>query len=116
VIISERSFSNRRSDWDFRPYLDGEIKSLVPTFGARCAVLFVVLIIEPGEPGRQPLHRRLEFRMKVNERLELSSEPPESDFVIPSPRLELLNTPISEIHEPVSYASAASIKARCCCR
>jgi hypothetical protein len=54
--------------------------------------------------------------MKINERLELISEPPETDFVLSPPRLELLNAPISEIHEPVSYASAASIKARCCCR
>ena len=80
------------------------------------ARLFVLCVVEPGKPGRQPLHRSLEFRMKIDESLELISKPPESDFVIPSPRLELLNAPISEIHEPVSYASAASIKARCCCR
>ncbi len=80
------------------------------------ARLFVVWVIQPGKPCRQSLYRNLEFRMKINERLELSSEPPQSDFVIPSPRLELLNAPISEVHEPVSYPSAASIKARCCCR
>jgi hypothetical protein len=89
---------------------------LATTVGARSAVLFLVLVIEPGKPGSQPLHRSLEFRMKINERLELISEPPETDFVLSPPRLELLNAPISEIHEPVSYASAASIKARCCCR
>jgi hypothetical protein len=60
--------------------------------------LLVLVVIESGEPGRQALHRSLEFRMEINERAQLISEPGESDLIVTPPRLQFLDSPIGEVH------------------
>jgi hypothetical protein len=79
-------------------------------------VLLVFLIIEPGEPGCQTLDGNLELGIEIDECAQLIREPGKRHFVLTPPCLELLDTPISEIHELTRQAKAASNNARCCCR
>jgi hypothetical protein len=54
--------------------------------------------VEAGQPRRETLHRSLKLRMEVDEGAQLISEPSEGDLIFPAARLELLDTPISEVH------------------
>jgi hypothetical protein len=79
-------------------------------------VLLVFLVIQTGEPGCQTLDGNLELGIEVDERTQLIREPGKRHFFFTPPCLELLDTPISEIHELTRQAKAASSRARCCCR
>jgi len=78
--------------------------------------LLVFLVIQTGEPGCQTLDGNLELGIEVDERTQLIREPAKRHFFFTPPCLELLDTPISEIHELTRQAKAASNRARCCCR
>ena len=56
------------------------------------------LLVEAGEPSREPLHRSLELRMEVDEGAQLISQPGESDLFVPPTFLKLLDAPIGEVH------------------
>jgi hypothetical protein len=135
VIISARSSLSR----------DGHV--VIRAVRQRRGAL-LTLLVEAGEPSREPLHRSLKLRMEVDECAQLVSQPGESDLIVPPTCLELLDTPIGEVHTftmlglpqreeagvvalraatlgrptlaervpSCTYAKAASIRARCCCR
>ena len=61
-------------------------------------VLSLLLVVQAGEPSRQPLYGSLELRMEVDEGTQLISEPGERHLILAPPRLQLLDTPIGEVH------------------
>ncbi len=89
-----------------------------PTRLARSGQTSVVLVVQPGEPGGEPLDRDLELRIEVDEGPELLGEPRQGDLVVTPTRLEFLDASIGEIHQEQATwpqeARAASIRARCC--
>jgi hypothetical protein len=58
----------------------------------------LLLLVQAGEPGRQPLYGSLKLRVEVDEGTQLISEPGERDLILAPPRLQLLDTPIGEVH------------------
>jgi hypothetical protein len=85
VIISARSSLSR----------DGHV--VIRAVQQRRRALLAILV-EAGEPSREPLHRSLKLRMEVDEGAQLISQPGESDLIVPPTCLELLDTPIGEVH------------------
>jgi hypothetical protein len=76
----------------------GFVSSLATSKQAQQRGPLLVFAVEAGEPSREALHGSLKLRMEVDEGAQLISEPRESDLIIPPACLELLDTPISEIH------------------
>ena len=60
--------------------------------------LLLVVLVQASEPSRETLDGRLKLRMEVDKRAQSISEPSEGDLIFPAARLELLDTPISEVH------------------
>src|SRR5829696_7256627 len=77
---------------------------LATTFNGICdrdrGPLLLVLIVEAGEPSRETLHWSLKFRMEVDEGAHLIGEPGKRHFILAAACLELLDTPIGEVHVP----------------
>ena len=63
-------------------------------------------LVEAGEPSRKTFHGSLKLRMEVDEGAQLISQPSESDLIFSPTCLELLDTPIGEVHIH-SYARLA---------
>jgi hypothetical protein len=61
-------------------------------------VLLILLVVQPGEPRREPLDRRLKLGMEINKGSQLIGEPGERDLILASARLELLDAAIREVH------------------
>jgi len=74
------------------------VSSLATSKQAQQRRPLLVFAVEAGEPSREALHGSLKLRMEVDEGAQLISEPRESDLIISPACLELLDTPISEIH------------------
>src|SRR5690606_40247305 len=53
--------------------------------------LLVVLVVQPGQPGGQALHRDLEVGVQVDEGPQLLREPLEGDFLLAAPLLQFLD-------------------------
>src|SRR5437879_1219188 len=58
----------------------------------------VLVVIQPGQPGGQPLDGRLELRVEVDELAEPLRHPGEGDLLGATPLCKLLDAPISEVH------------------
>ena len=58
----------------------------------------LAFLVEAGEPSRETLHGSLKLRMEVDEGAQLISQPSESDLIVPATCLQLLDTPIGEVH------------------
>ena len=69
-------------------------------------VLLVLLVIQPGEPRREPLDRSLKLGMEINKGSQLIAEPGERDLILASASLELLYPAIREIHVCLGSARA----------
>ena len=70
------------------------------------ATRLLAYLVEAGEPSRETLHGSLKLGMEVDEGAQLISQPGEGDLIFPSTSLELLDTPIGEVHI-ISYARRA---------
>jgi hypothetical protein len=73
----------------------------------------LALLVEAGEPSREPLHRSLELRMEVDEGAQLISQPGESDLIVSPTCLELLDTPIGEVHTFTMLGSRTARESWC---
>ena len=60
----------------------------------------MAIVVEAGEPGRQPLDRRLELRVQVDERAQLVRQPGDRHLVLASTCEQLLDPAIGEVHRP----------------
>ena len=58
----------------------------------------VLGVVEAGQPGGEPLDRRLELRVGVDEGLQLLGEPRQGDVLVTPASLELFYASIGEVH------------------
>jgi hypothetical protein len=77
-------------------------------------VCLLLLIVEAGEPSRETLHRSLKFGMEVDEGAHLIGEPGKRHFILAAACLELLDTPIGEVHSVPRLGSRTARE--CWCR
>ena len=87
------------------------------TISRRSRAPQVLGVVQPGQPGGQPLDGRLEVRVQVDEGPQLLGEPRQGDLVVTPACLELLDPSIGEVHPgalPGLSANAESSSARCC--
>jgi hypothetical protein len=56
------------------------------------------LIVEAREPSGEALHGSLKLGMEIDKGAQLISEPSERHFIFAAARLQLLDTPIGEVH------------------
>src|SRR5580693_6734146 len=64
-------------------------------FGIKLLKIFVV---EPGEPGREPVYRGLEVGVEVDEIAQALGQPGHGDPFLAAPLLEFLDAPVGEVH------------------
>src|SRR6516225_10374373 len=57
-----------------------------------------VFVVEPGEPGREPVHRRLELRRGIHELPQPLGKPAKADLLAAPPLGEFLDAPVGEVH------------------
>jgi hypothetical protein len=69
--------------------------------GARAALRpsVVVIVVEAGQPRREPLDRHLEVRVQVDKEPQLLGQPPQGDLLLAAPLREFLDAPIGEVHD-----------------
>jgi hypothetical protein len=79
-------------------FLAGFLLSLTGFEQAQQRGPLLLFFVEAGQPSRETLHRSLKLRMEVDEGAQLISEPSECDLIFPAACLELLDTPICEVH------------------
>src|SRR4051812_41585421 len=60
--------------------------------------VLLFLVLQPGEPGRQPLDRRLEVRVEVDEVPQPLGQPLETDLLLAPTLGELFDAPVGEVH------------------
>src|SRR5207302_8428571 len=65
-------------------------------------VAVLVLRVEPGQPGRQPLDRDLELGIEVDELAQPLGEPGQRDLLLAAPVLELFDAAVGEVHRRCS--------------
>src|SRR6516162_10264109 len=57
-----------------------------------------VFVVQPGEPGRKPVDRRLELRRDVHELPQPLCQPAEADLFAAPPIGKLLDAAVGEVH------------------
>src|SRR6266566_8283596 len=57
-----------------------------------------LLIVQPGEPGGQALHRILERGIEIDELAQAFGQPPGADLLVAAPLGEFLDATIGEVH------------------
>src|SRR5579875_2778170 len=73
-----------------------------PGWPARSAAwLAVVVGIQPGQPGRQPVDLLLGIRVQVDELAEALSQPGQGDLLVAAAVGELLQAASGEVHRPI---------------
>ena len=70
----------------------------------------LVLVVQPGQPRGEALHRGLELRVEVDEDLQLVRQPSQRDLLFAATGLEFFEASVGEVH---AYWNAASTRARC---
>src|SRR5690606_722589 len=68
----------------------------------------VLLVVQPGEPGRQPVDGRLELGVQVHEVTQPFGQPLHRDLVLAAPLGQLLDAPIREVHRHLPRAQRPS--------
>src|SRR6188508_1954593 len=63
--------------------------------------LSVIRVIEPGQPGGQPLHGGLELRVHVGELAEPLGQPGQRDLLLTPAPGQLLDPAVGEVHGSV---------------
>src|SRR5215831_5648773 len=65
-----------------------------------------VFVVEPGEPRREPVHRRLELGRGIDELPQPLGQPAEADLLAAPPLRKLLDAAVGEVHglSPVQRA------------
>src|SRR5690349_6104677 len=72
----------------------------------------VLFVVEPGQPGGQPLDGCLELGVEVDEVAEPLGEPGHGDLVLAAPLRELLDAAIGEVHLYCPEGMAVSMISR----
>src|SRR5690554_5976227 len=62
----------------------------------------VVLVVQPRQPRRETVDRRLELGVQVDELAQPLREPRQADLLLPAPIRQLLDSPIGEVHDLLS--------------
>src|SRR5690606_34179474 len=67
----------------------------------------LLLVVQPGEPGRQPVDRGLELGVEVDELAEPVGEPDHADLLLTAPLDELFDPSVREVHACLSVLETA---------
>src|SRR5215470_6250939 len=60
----------------------------------------LVVVVEPGQPAGQAVHRRLELRGQVDELTQPLRQPAQADLVVRPPLGEFLDALVGGVHRP----------------
>src|SRR5215469_17625091 len=61
---------------------------------------FSLVVVEPGQPAGQAVHRRLELRGQVDELTQPLRQPAQADLVVRPPLGEFLDALVGGVHRP----------------
>src|SRR6185312_15880876 len=68
----------------------------------------VLFVVEPRQPGGQPLDRDLELGVEVHERPQVVGQPLEGDLLLTPAGGQLLDAPVREVHAREAIARYAA--------